>query len=123
MSAMRSLSARLVPPATLLGVDFGQRYLGFALSDGSNLVARPLTVYDESTVSRVFGFGEDSLSGLIARHRVQALIVGLPFTSGMAQMSTCANSNIFATRSGHSLSHQGIVSVSECVCVCLYKCV
>jgi hypothetical protein len=83
LSAMRTLSARLVPPATLLGVDFGQRYLGLALSDGSNLVARPLTVYDESTVSRVFGFGEDSLGALITRHRVQALIVGLPFTSGM----------------------------------------
>jgi RNase H-fold protein (predicted Holliday junction resolvase) len=48
---MRILCEHLVPPRKLLGIDFGTRFLGLAISDGSNLIARPLAVFDERSAS------------------------------------------------------------------------
>ena len=48
---MQVLCENLVPSRKLLGIDFGTRYLGLAISDGSQLVAQPLAVFDEASAS------------------------------------------------------------------------
>ncbi len=88
--ALHALGRYLVPPQKLLGIDFGTRFLGLAISDGSCLVAAPHKVLDERSASKVFGFGPDSLGALITQQRVAALVVGLPFTSGGGEDAACA---------------------------------
>lgn len=88
--ALHALGRHLVPPQKLLGIDFGTRFLGLAISDGSCLVAAPHRVLDERSASKVFGFGPDSLGALITQQRVAALVVGLPFTSGGGEDVACA---------------------------------
>jgi putative transcription antitermination factor YqgF len=90
VQSIRILSEHLTPPNKLLGIDFGMRYLGVSLSDGSNLVAAPFRTFDEKSASKAFGFGPDSLSSIIDAHRVQALVVGVPFTSGGGEDEACA---------------------------------
>ena len=103
-ASMRVLAECLTPPHKLLGIDFGARHLGIALSDGSQLIAAPHQTLDEKSASRAFGFGADSLSHMIDRHRVQAIVVGIPFTSGGGEDEACARVRRFV----HELHASGV---------------
>jgi putative Holliday junction resolvase len=57
-----------------LGVDFGDRRIGLALSDPLGLAARPLMTLERTTWSRDLG----AIREILARHEVRRIVVGLP---------------------------------------------
>jgi len=71
---LEELAAQLPSRARLLGVDFGAKRIGLALSDVERRIATPLT-----TIARAkFSKDAEALVAEINRFDVFALIVGLP---------------------------------------------
>ena len=62
--------------ARLLALDIGDRRIGVAISDESQMLARPLTTIARTSKRKDF----ESIAKLIAAHGVERLIVGLPRT-------------------------------------------
>lgn len=62
--------------ARLLALDIGDRRIGVAISDESQMLARPLTTIVRASKHEDF----ESIAKLIAAHGVERLIVGLPRT-------------------------------------------
>ena len=62
----------------LLGLDFGVRRVGAALSDPRRLIATPLEVYLRVSADR----DAAHYRALVADHEVGALVVGLPLHTG-----------------------------------------
>ncbi len=60
--------------ARVLGIDFGEKRLGLALSDESRTLARPLTVYERRDLQSDLRFLRD----LIARYQIAEIVLGLP---------------------------------------------
>jgi len=60
--------------ARVLGIDFGEKRLGLALSDESRTLASPLTVYERKDIQSDLRF----LSDLIARYQITEIVLGLP---------------------------------------------
>ncbi len=58
----------------LMGIDFGTKRVGLALSDGQGLLAHPYATLTRSTRERLFA----DLLAIIARENVQAVVLGLP---------------------------------------------
>ncbi|HEX9902869.1 MAG TPA: Holliday junction resolvase RuvX [Acidobacteriota bacterium] len=58
----------------ILGIDFGDRNIGLALSDPLGLTAQPLLTY------RLAGPGEDSrfFRSLVEKHEISEIVIGLP---------------------------------------------
>jgi len=59
----------------LLGVDWGERRIGLALSDEAQVLAQPLTTLTRRTGKR---FPMRRLLDLVAAHAVTGVVVGLP---------------------------------------------
>jgi len=62
-----------VNPGRILGLDYGTRRIGVALSDALQLTAQPLAVLDADPVSFV-----EELRRLVTEHNVEMIVVGLP---------------------------------------------
>jgi len=62
--------------ARILGLDIGEKRIGVALSDESQLVARPLMTIERKSKRDDF----QRLAQLIAAHDVERVIVGMPWT-------------------------------------------
>ena len=60
----------------LLGLDIGEKRIGVALSDESQLLARPLTAITRAAKRADF----ETIGKLIAEHGVERVIAGLPRT-------------------------------------------
>ncbi len=60
--------------ARVLGIDFGERRLGLALSDESRTLASPLAVYKRKDIKSDLRF----LSELVVQYRVTEIVLGLP---------------------------------------------
>lgn len=58
----------------VLGIDYGQKRLGLALSDESGLLASPLEPYSRRTLDQDLDF----LTALIKEKEVRQIVVGLP---------------------------------------------
>ena len=58
----------------LLGIDYGGRRIGIAVSDPLNIIARGLTVLENSR--EVYA----EIAALVRRHDIRKVIVGLPLT-------------------------------------------
>ncbi len=78
-------------PGRLLGVDYGDRRVGVALSDPTGSIASPLTVLP--TPEAVAG-----LARLAAEHRAAAVIVGLPLKLDGSDSPATAKARAFADR-------------------------
>src|SRR5687767_11510378 len=63
--------------ARVLGVDYGQRRVGLALSDPTATIAQPLTVLVRRAGKRP---PVQAIVDLVAQHEVAHLVVGLPLT-------------------------------------------
>ncbi|MFP4396371.1 MAG: Holliday junction resolvase RuvX [Anaerolineales bacterium] len=59
-----------------LALDLGDKRIGVAISDALGMIARPLAVIDRA--SRVADF--EAYAALVAEHRVDELVVGLPIS-------------------------------------------
>ena len=66
----------------LLGVDWGERRIGLALSDETQLLAQPLTTLTRRTGKR---FPMARLIALMKEHAVRGAVVGLPLTADGAE--------------------------------------
>jgi putative Holliday junction resolvase len=64
--------------ARILGIDYGERRVGLAVSDPTQVIARPLTtlIRDESDAWL------DQLTTLIKEQEIEAIVVGYPLTMG-----------------------------------------
>ncbi|MCL6642565.1 MAG: Holliday junction resolvase RuvX [Candidatus Bipolaricaulota bacterium] len=60
--------------ARVLGIDFGEKRLGLALSDESRTLASPLTVYERADLQGDLRFLRD----LISRYQITEIVLGLP---------------------------------------------
>jgi putative Holliday junction resolvase len=58
----------------VLGIDFGEKRLGLALSDESRTLASPLAVYERKDLQSDLRF----LSDLILRYQITEIVLGLP---------------------------------------------
>ena len=63
------------PRGRLLGVDWGEKRIGIALSDESRSIAQPLTTLTRRTGKR---FPMRDLLALATQHAVAGVVVGLP---------------------------------------------
>jgi putative Holliday junction resolvase len=66
----------------LLGVDWGERRIGLALSDESQTLAQPLATLTRRSGKR---FPMAQLLDHIARHQVTGIVVGLPLDASGAE--------------------------------------
>lgn len=66
----------------LLGVDWGERRIGLALSDESQTLAQPLTTLTRRTGKR---FPMKDLLAQLDRHDVAGIVVGLPLEASGAE--------------------------------------
>ncbi len=85
---------------TLLGLDLGERRIGLALSDPLGITARPLSVLE------CVSLGEDvrAVGELVARHRAQAVVVGLPLSMDGAAGAAARRARRFARALGRALA-------------------
>lgn len=58
----------------ILGIDFGEKRLGLALSDESRTLASPLDVYERTDRERDLEF----LRNLVAQYQITEIVLGLP---------------------------------------------
>lgn len=58
----------------VLGIDFGEKRLGLAISDESHTLATPLTVYERTNQERDLKF----LSDLVVQYQIREIVLGLP---------------------------------------------
>jgi putative Holliday junction resolvase len=75
-------------PGRVLGVDYGEKRIGLALSDSLRMVATPLETVDGSQPKVAFR----RLRDLIAEHDVKEVVVGLPLhmDGGRGELVTAA---------------------------------
>lgn len=60
----------------ILGLDYGERRIGLALSDPMGIIARPLTIIDrKKTADHI-----SRISEIIAEKKITTIVVGLPLT-------------------------------------------
>ena len=60
----------------ILGLDYGERRIGIALSDPLGIIAKPFTVIDRKITTDYIS----QLSDIILKNQVIAVVVGLPLT-------------------------------------------
>ena len=79
----------------VLGIDYGRRRIGLALSDEEGILASPLPTY-------VRGRSEErdiaGLASLIVRHGVTAVVVGLPLNMDGSRGEMAREAEAFADR-------------------------
>lgn len=85
-----ALTANLAKNQTILGLDLGTKTIGLALSDVGHMIASPLI----TIARRKFSADAAELKTIIEKHRVGALIIGLP-----VQMDGSEGPRAQATRS------------------------
>ena len=60
----------------ILGLDYGERRIGLALSDPMGIIARPLTIIDrKKTADHI-----SKISEIISERKITSIVVGLPLT-------------------------------------------
>jgi putative holliday junction resolvase len=84
------LTAKLARNQTILGLDIGEKTIGLALSDVGYMIASPLL----TIARRKFTQDAAELAGIMAKHNVGALVIGLP-----VQMDGTEGARAQATRS------------------------
>jgi len=94
-----ALKASVGPRTRLLGLDLGEKTIGLALSDTSLTVATPL----ETLKRGKFAADAQILGGLIAKHGIGGLVIGLPLnmdgSDGPSAQSARAFGRNFAAKS------------------------
>jgi putative holliday junction resolvase len=88
-------SLAAAPPGRVLGLDYGERRIGVALSDPSGVLASPLIVLDRPRkMKRLL----EVLGKLCATHEVRVIVVGLPLSMDGSVGTKAAEVKDFAAR-------------------------
>jgi len=79
----------------VLGIDYGRRRIGLALSDEEGILAGPLPTYvrGRSTKRDI-----DALASLIARHETSSIVIGLPLNMDGSRGEMAYEAEAFADR-------------------------
>jgi putative Holliday junction resolvase len=85
------------PQGRLLGVDWGEKRIGIALSDESRSIAQPLTTLTRRTGKR---FPMRDLLTLVAQHAVAGVVVGLPLEADGSDGASALAARALATDIG-----------------------
>jgi putative Holliday junction resolvase len=85
------------PQGRLLGVDWGEKRIGIALSDESRSIAQPLTTLRRRTGKR---FPMRDLLTLVAQHAVSGVVVGLPLEADGSDGESALAARALATDIG-----------------------
>jgi putative Holliday junction resolvase len=80
-----------------LGVDWGEKRIGIALSDESRSIAQPLTTLTRRTGKR---FPMRDLLTLVAQHAVSGVVVGLPLEADGSDGKSALAARALATDIG-----------------------
>jgi putative Holliday junction resolvase len=83
----------VTPGGRLLGVDWGERRIGLALSDETQLLAQPLATLARRTGKR---FPMRRLRDVLAEHAVIGVVVGLPLTAAGDEGDAAADARALA---------------------------
>ena len=60
----------------ILGLDYGERRIGLALSDPLGIIAKPLTIIDRKKTTDYIS----QISEIISEKKITSIVVGLPLT-------------------------------------------
>ena len=60
----------------VLGLDFGERRIGLALSDPLGIIAKPLTIIDRKKTADYIS----RISEIVSERKITSIVVGLPLT-------------------------------------------
>jgi putative Holliday junction resolvase len=82
----------LRPGERLFGLDLGEKTIGIALSDVMLTVATPL----ETIARRKFAIDSDVLVGLVKKHHVGGLVIGLPLNMNGTEGPSAQSARAFA---------------------------
>lgn len=82
-----------MPHAPIIGIDVGDKYVGVAMSDLSCSLASPV-----GTFTRAKGEAEQKLIRLLADHKVELLISGLPLAANGKKNEQCLKVENFCRR-------------------------
>lgn len=77
----------------IIGVDYGERRIGLAISDGLGITARPLEVVD----SKDFG---NRIAELVSEYDVATVVIGLPRPLGGGESSSSTGARALAEELG-----------------------
>ncbi|HMP03176.1 MAG TPA: Holliday junction resolvase RuvX [Gemmatales bacterium] len=80
-------------PGCLVGVDFGTRRVGLAISDAERRIAVPLAVYERQTVAR----DAEHFRALAQKEAVAGWVVGLPVHMSGAEGKLAQDARRFGT--------------------------
>src|SRR5437764_12815072 len=106
--SLEDLPRTLSPGQRLLGLDLGEKTIGLALTDTLLTVATPL----ETLKRGKFGSDAGIIMGLMAEHRIGAIIVGLPLNMDGSAGPSAQSAQAFA-RNFAKLSDCPVVLVDE----------
>ena len=59
----------------ILGLDYGERRIGLALSDSLQIIAKPLGIIDSKKTNYIL-----QISKIVAENEITSIVVGLPLT-------------------------------------------
>lgn len=62
----------------ILGIDYGERRIGLAVSDPTHVIAQPLTTLTRDDSEALW----DQLAAIITEQEIEAIVVGYPITLG-----------------------------------------
>ncbi|WP_435016856.1 Holliday junction resolvase RuvX [Tundrisphaera sp. TA3] len=75
----------------ILGLDYGTRRIGAAVSDPRRSIATPLEVYERRDIARDARHYQD----LVKEHDIDRIVVGLPLHTGGGESSLAKQARIF----------------------------
>ncbi|MEM9212456.1 MAG: Holliday junction resolvase RuvX [Pseudomonadota bacterium] len=84
--------ATACPNGVLIGLDFGEKTIGVAVSDGLRTVATPR----ETIKRKKFGLDADHLDRIIEETSAAGIIIGLPLNMDGSEGPRCQKSRAFA---------------------------
>ncbi|MEJ1994203.1 MAG: Holliday junction resolvase RuvX [Limibacillus sp.] len=92
ITEIAEIPALLGPRERVLGLDFGDKTIGLALSDSALTLASPL----ETIQRRKFMADAEALKAVIADRKVGALVLGLPVNMDGSEGKRCQQTRGFA---------------------------
>ena len=89
---LTELPAMLPPRAPLVGLDLGEKTIGFAVSDPARIIASPLSLIRRTK----FTADAEALFKLMASRAAEGVVIGLPVNMDGTEGPRCQSARAFA---------------------------
>lgn len=77
-SSLQEFYASLKPNMPILGIDYGQKKMGFAISDPSKIIAVPLEVQNFASEDEKLSY----IINMLDKHKICGIVIGKPVNMG-----------------------------------------